>query len=76
MKPKVKGINTAYLYVGMWRSTFGIHSEDNDLYSINLLHFGEPKSWYVVPPKYADDLEQLVQTLLPEQHKKCQAFLR
>ena len=29
MKPKVKGINTAYLYVGMWRSIFGIHSEDN-----------------------------------------------
>lgn len=53
----VPGVNTAYLYLGMWKASFAWHLEDVDLYSINYIHFGAPKQWYSISQKYARKFE-------------------
>ncbi|EDW74538.2 uncharacterized protein Dwil_GK21350 [Drosophila willistoni] len=72
----IDGVNTAYLYFGMWKSSFAWHTEDMDLYSINYLHFGAPKTWYAIPPAYGRRLEKLVNEAFKENYLECNAYLR
>ena len=52
------------------------HTEDLDLYSINFLHFGEPKFWYCIPPAYTEQFERFAQFHFHGNHRQCPEFLR
>lgn len=73
---EVKGVNTPYLYFGMWRTTFSWHVEDMDLYGVNYLHHGAPKSWYCIPPRSGHKMDKLAGNLFPDQALYCTNFLR
>ncbi|KAK5137093.1 hypothetical protein LTR08_001102 [Meristemomyces frigidus] len=73
---KVPGVNTAYLYMGMWKATFAWHLEDVDLYSINYIHFGAPKQWYSISQADARKFEAAMRQIWPTDAKACDQFLR
>lgn len=73
---KVPGVNTAYLYLGMWKATFAWHLEDVDLYSINYIHFGAPKQWYSISQEDARKFEAAMRKIWPNDSKNCDQFLR
>uniref|UniRef100_A0A4W2CKD5 [histone H3]-trimethyl-L-lysine(4) demethylase n=1 Tax=Bos indicus x Bos taurus TaxID=30522 RepID=A0A4W2CKD5_BOBOX len=60
------GMKLPWLYVGMCFSSFCWHIEDHWSYSINYLHWGEPKTWYGVPGYAAEQLETVMKKLAPE----------
>ncbi|TFY57769.1 hypothetical protein EVJ58_g6826, partial [Rhodofomes roseus] len=70
------GVNTPYLYFGMWRATFAWHVEDMDLFSINYIHFGAPKFWYAMPQVKAPTLETAMRGYFPSDVSHCKQFLR
>jgi hypothetical protein len=55
---------------------FGLHKEDLDLYSINYLHHGRPKSWYGVDVDCNKVFECFMRSKFPEQAKDCPEFIR
>ena len=72
----IPGVTQPYLYAGSWRSFFAWHTEDLDLHSVNYIHTGAPKTWYVIPPAARERFELVTTDLLPELSRSCPEFLR
>lgn len=72
----IPGVTQPYLYVGVWRSLFGWHKEDVDLYSINYLHYGKPKFWYSIDLDSNEKFEKLANKFFKDLYKDCNEFLR
>lgn len=62
----ISGMKVPWMYVGMCFSTFCWHNEDHWSYSINYLHWGEPKTWYGVPGGEAVKFENAMRSAAPE----------
>ena len=49
-QPKqLTGITDSMMYYGTYGSSFPWHTEDADLPSVNYMHQGKPKIWFVIP---------------------------
>jgi len=73
---RLPGVTTAYLYAGMWASTFAAHTEDLNLPSINYIHAGAPKYWYSISPEDSKRFESLASSHFAAVSKSCPEFLR
>lgn len=73
---ELPGVNSPYLYFGMYGATFAWHVEDMDLFSINYIHFGAPKLWYSVPQRHAERFETALAGYFPQDAQRCGQFLR
>ncbi|KAL1129625.1 hypothetical protein AAG570_012570 [Ranatra chinensis] len=62
----ISGMKVPWMYVGMCFATFCWHNEDHWSYSINYLHWGEPKTWYGVPGSNAEEFEFSMKKAAPE----------
>lgn len=76
MDLRLPGVNDAYLYAGLWKATFAWHLEDQDLYSINYIHFGAPKQWYLVPQSQEKAFFEVMKQEYHEDFSSCSEFLR
>lgn len=67
---KISGLTSPWIYAGMKFSTFCWHVEDNYLHSINYMHKGGSKVWYVVPECDKDKFEEAMMELNPKLFKR------
>ncbi|XP_031625630.1 lysine-specific demethylase 4D-like [Contarinia nasturtii] len=59
---EMPGINKSFSNYGMFGTFFGMHAEDSNMASINMLHEGAPKTWYGIPATMKIKLEELWKT--------------
>eukprot|EP00004_Rigifila_ramosa_P018634 TRINITY_DN4660_c0_g1_i4.p2 TRINITY_DN4660_c0_g1~~TRINITY_DN4660_c0_g1_i4.p2 ORF type:complete len:177 (-),score=26.44 TRINITY_DN4660_c0_g1_i4:766-1296(-) len=72
----IAGVTSPYLYAGSGMSAFAWHVEDTNLYSINYLHFGHPKTWYFVPADQGQRFESIARLYFPQHAAACPEYLR
>lgn len=76
LKARIPGVTHGMLYFGAPRAFFAWHVEDANLYSLNYLHCGAPKSWYALDPRAASRFEEKCREAFPDLARECKDFLR
>ncbi|XP_022159885.1 lysine-specific demethylase 5A isoform X2 [Momordica charantia] len=66
VRHNITGVMVPWLYIGMLFSSFCWHFEDHCFYSMNYLHWGDPKCWYSVPGSEASAFEKVMRNSLPD----------
>ncbi|XP_008437262.1 lysine-specific demethylase JMJ17 isoform X3 [Cucumis melo] len=66
IRHNITGVMVPWLYIGMLFSSFCWHFEDHCFYSMNYLHWGDPKCWYSVPGSEATAFEKVMRNSLPD----------
>lgn len=66
VQENIPGVTVPWVYMGMLFTSFCWHYEDQCFYSINYLHWGEPKCWYGVPGSAVDAFEQVMHKTFPD----------
>jgi len=71
----MSGVTLPWSYSGMLFSTFCWHYEDLMLYSMNYMHEGKGKIWYIIPEYLREKFEKVAHEKLAELSKKDKNFL-
>lgn len=71
---EMPGVLSSLVNHGLPYTSFGFHVEDSYLASINLVHTGDSKIWYVVPHSEAHKLEKFTKEALNQY--QCDLLLR
>jgi histone demethylase JARID1 len=72
---KMSGVTMPWTYSGMLFSSFCWHFEDLLMYSMNYLHSGSSKIWYVIPGSEREIFEKAVQEKLAGIYKRDKNFM-
>lgn len=71
-----KGLMSPTMYFGSAGSTFAMHCEDMDLYSVSYLHWGEDKTWVAVPTAWSREVWNVSKQLFKRDFNKCSGAMR
>eukprot|EP00656_Telonema_subtile_P012473 TRINITY_DN1627_c0_g1_i2.p1 TRINITY_DN1627_c0_g1~~TRINITY_DN1627_c0_g1_i2.p1 ORF type:complete len:933 (-),score=119.31 TRINITY_DN1627_c0_g1_i2:227-3025(-) len=72
-----EGISKPMLYVSSGKGTvFAWHVEDMRLYSMNYVHAGAPKEWFIIPPTRAQGFADVAASVHPREASKCPQFVQ
>jgi hypothetical protein len=72
----IPGVDRPYLYFGTRFSTFALHTEDLELFSVNYHWFGAPKIWYTAAPRDFHRVRDTCAKMFPSLRKEDDEFMR
>lgn len=70
------GLSIPSLLIGTQGSVFPLHTEDEDLLSVNIHLFGAQKIWHIVPPNEYDKIIEQMTTAIQHEYPACSNPLR